>query len=164
MIEKITIKYPDFDDLKYKINELVDAVNELQEAFESIHPYLKYKDLNKTPADLAENGKSSKMEPAENMQDENPRCPFCQQEYIIHKDDSCFGQQRCVCRNPNCEFDGWHFPVKLVSELIRTRKALDVALDWLEQVATPEKCDDDLCREFTKRKLAEIKTALEQKE
>lgn len=27
-----------------KINELVDAVNELQEAFESIHPCLKYKD------------------------------------------------------------------------------------------------------------------------
>ena len=52
-------------------------------------------------------------------------CPFCQQEYIIHKDDSCFGQQRCVCRNPNCEFDGWHFPVRLVSELIRTRKALE---------------------------------------
>lgn len=49
-------------------------------------------------------------------------------------------------------------------ELIRTRKASVVALDWLEQVATPEKCDDDLCREFTKRKLAEIKTALEQKE
>lgn len=49
-------------------------------------------------------------------------------------------------------------------ELERTRKALDVALDWLGQVATPEKCDDDLCREFTKRKLAEIKTALEQKD
>lgn len=49
-------------------------------------------------------------------------------------------------------------------ELIRTRKELDVALDWLEQVATPAKCDDNLCREFTKRKLAEIKTALEQKE
>lgn len=53
------------------------------------------------------------------------KCPFCQQEYIITKDDSCFGQQRCVCRNPNCEFDGWHFPIKLVSELIRTRKELE---------------------------------------
>lgn len=52
----------------------------------------------------------------------------------------------------------------LAPELERTRKALDVALDWLGQVATPEKCDDDLCREFTKRKLTEIKTALEQKE
>ena len=50
------------------------------------------------------------------------------------------------------------------TELKRTRKALDVALDWLGQVATSEKCDDDLCREFTKRKLAEIKTALEQKD
>lgn len=27
MIEKITTKYPDFDDLKYTINQLVDAVN-----------------------------------------------------------------------------------------------------------------------------------------
>lgn len=53
---------------------------------------------------------------------------------------------------------------ELEIELYRTRKALDVALDWLGQVATPEKCDDDLCREFTKRKLAKIKTALEQKE
>ena len=49
-------------------------------------------------------------------------------------------------------------------ELIRTRKALEIAIDWLGQVATPEKCDDDLCREFTKRKLSEIKTALEQKD
>ena len=53
---------------------------------------------------------------------------------------------------------------ELETELERTRKALRLALDWLGQVATPEKCDDDLCREFTKRKLAEIKTALEQKD
>ena len=32
-----------------KLNELVDAVNGLQEAFELIHPYLKYKNLNKVP-------------------------------------------------------------------------------------------------------------------
>lgn len=30
MIEKITTKDPDFDDLKYTVNQLVDAVNELQ--------------------------------------------------------------------------------------------------------------------------------------
>ena len=53
---------------------------------------------------------------------------------------------------------------KLETELERTRKALDVALDWLGQVATFAKCDDDLCREFTERKLAEIKAILEQKE
>lgn len=54
--------------------------------------------------------------------------------------------------------------LKTTEKLERTRKALDAALDWLEQVVTLEKCDDDLCREFTKRKLTEIKTALEQKD
>lgn len=62
------------------------------------------------------------------------KCPFCQQEYIITKDDFCFGQQRCVCRNPNCEFDGWHFPVKLVSELIRAKNKLDIAVDKLKGI------------------------------
>ena len=59
------------------------------------------------------------------------KCPFCGQEVIIPKDDVCFGQQRYVCRNPKCEFDGWHLPVKLVSELDRTRKALEVAKDTI---------------------------------
>lgn len=31
MIEKITTKYPDFDDLKYTVNQLVDAVNKQEE-------------------------------------------------------------------------------------------------------------------------------------
>lgn len=35
MIEKITTKYPDFDDLKDKINELVDAVNAIQKEREA---------------------------------------------------------------------------------------------------------------------------------
>lgn len=39
----------------------------------------------------------------------------------------------------------------------RLQKALDLALGWLEKVATPAKCDDALCREFTKRKVDEIK-------
>lgn len=43
-------------------------------------------------------------------------------------------------------------------------KIKELEIDWLGQVATLAKCDDDLCREFTKRKLAEIKTALEQKD
>lgn len=61
-------------------------------------------------------------------------CPFCEQEYIITKDDFCFGQQRCVCRNPNCEFDGWHFPVKLITSLIDTNKKLDVAVEALKEL------------------------------
>ena len=50
-----------------KINELVDAVNGLQAAFESLHPYLKYKDLNK------------REEPAENVQD-----PYAEQRWVGH--------------------------------------------------------------------------------
>ena len=46
----------------------------------------------------------------------------------------------------------------LKDELETTRKALDLAIDWLKQVATPEKCDDKLCCEFTKRKIAEIES------
>lgn len=90
------------------------------------------------------------------------KCPFCQQELV----EIQFGEQRYwSCINDRCnESVGFGGNLKLWQELIRTRKALDVALDWLGQVATPEKCDDDLCREFTKRKLAEIKTALEQKD
>ena len=93
------------------------------------------------------------------------KCPFCQQE--LDYDDLL-----CSCINEYCEesFDMvgtellWQKVIDLKQELDCTRKALDVALDWLGQVATPAKCDDELCREFTKRKLTEIKTALEQKD
>lgn len=87
----------------------------------------------------------------------NMKCPFCQQELV-----GTIGHP--ICRNQNCVMCDDPMPQDLLEELIRTRKALETALDWLGQVATPEKCDDDLCREFTKRKLAEIKTALEQKD
>lgn len=53
--------------------------------------------------------------------------------------------------------------LKTTEKLERTRKALGIALDWLREVETPEKCDDELCREFTSQKLVEIKTVLEQK-
>lgn len=86
-------------------------------------------------------------------------CPFCQQELKYDAWNEVY-----MCRNPNCKHLLGFGTKELWQELIRTRKALDVALDWLGQVATPEKCDDYLCREFTKRKLAEIKTALEQKD
>ena len=86
-------------------------------------------------------------------------CPFCNETELekgIELRDGCF-----IMGCPKCK----KFAHEVFwQELIRTRKALGIAQDWLEQVATPAKCDDDLCREFTKRKLVEIKTALEQKE
>lgn len=90
-------------------------------------------------------------------------CPFCNSE--LHKDSD--GYYTCYTDNCGCMKyggNGASGSESLWLALIRTRKALEMALDWLGQVATPEKCDDDLCREFTKRKLTEIKTALEQKE
>lgn len=82
---------------------------------------------------------------------------------IWHRYDEAPKHQDIIMTDTGC----WAYRADLLAletQLERTRKALDVALDWLGQVATLEKCDDDLCREFTKRKLAEIKTALEQKE
>lgn len=87
------------------------------------------------------------------------KCPVCNKGTVEEFESAPY----FACSNEFCpsysETDTTEYDI-----LIRTRKALDVALDWLGQVATPAKCDDDLCREFTKRKLAEIKTALEQKD
>ncbi len=89
-------------------------------------------------------------------------CPFCQQE--LQETFGIIKQFWCSNYYNHTHPINLQGTKELWQELIRTRKALELALDWLEQVATPEKCDDDLCREFTKRKLAEIKTALEQKD
>lgn len=59
------------------------------------------------------------------------KCPFCQQEMVIPKEEVRKGIQCCVCRNPNCEFDGWHFPVKVITALIDTKKKLDIAVDGI---------------------------------
>ncbi|MFQ6703711.1 MAG: hypothetical protein ACLRFP_01340 [Alphaproteobacteria bacterium] len=99
------------------------------------------------------------------------KCPFCQ-DYLIpciqNQNDWLYhcDNQKCPIYDDADNENAKHLLASedLWQEIQRTRKALDVALDWLGQVATPEKCDDDLCREFTKRKLAEIKTALEQKD
>ena len=86
-------------------------------------------------------------------------CPYCQQEIKIAGEHTTI----MSCFNGDCKGSGLYGEKAFWQELIRTRKALDMALDWLKQVATLEKCDDGLCREFTKRKLDEIKTVLEPK-
>lgn len=98
------------------------------------------------------------------------KCPYCNK--ILHCGATLKSDEYLVdlyqCANPECESTEFLVGCKEFWDILgqhrRTRKALEIALDWLEQVATLAKCDDDLCREFTKRKLAEIKTALEQKE
>ena len=80
------------------------------------------------------------------------KCPFCQQKL-----ENFFVENRSVfaCCNLNCKGYFMNAPKELWQELIRTRKALDVAL----------KCLNGVGKElpWVKRALAEI-TALEQKE
>lgn len=78
MIEKITTKYPDFDDLKYTINELVDAVNELQAKDEEIAEWIaivgdlrkQVRELQAKVNKLAPNINFVQPEVKENVQDE----------------------------------------------------------------------------------------------
>ena len=52
------------------------------------------------------------------------KCPFCNADLIVHTDE-----QMAVCRNPNCKYDGWHFPLEIWQALIDGKKAQD-ALDY----------------------------------
>lgn len=98
-----------------KINELVDAVNKLQEAFESIHPCLKYKDLIKRQDDPAENTTDSKMEQdpyAEQRKWIGKLCRFWDDDAFVTSNDWAFGiltsidkgMQFQYCCNENCNF------------------------------------------------------------
>ena len=48
------------------------------------------------------------------------KCPFCNADLIVHTDE-----QMAVCRNPNCKYDGWHFPVEIIQRMIDGKKARD---------------------------------------
>ena len=88
------------------------------------------------------------------------KCPFCQQELVIPKEEIRNGIQCCVCRNPKCEFDGWHFPVKLVKELIRTRKALETTQEFITKLYLNGNITDEQLKRYKKMLI----TALEQKD
>ena len=84
----------------------------------------------------------------------NMKCPFCQQELVRE------GSNNYWCKKCNLER---HSPAlygsqKLWQELIRTRKALDVALDGLEKMTWG--CDSSDAELLLK----EIKEILEQKD
>ena len=89
------------------------------------------------------------------------KCPICGSKISVFYG---YGEELFSCSNLSCKAGGFYATDNMWQELIRTRKALGMALDWLREVATPAKCNDELCCEFTSRKLAEIKTILEQKD
>ena len=66
------------------------------------------------------------------------KCPFCNADLIVHTDE-----QMAVCRNPNCKYDGWHFPLEIWQAIIDGKKAQD-ALKGIEiRVAAIRGCVQD---------------------
>lgn len=97
------------------------------------------------------------------------KCPFCQQELV----EIQFGEQRYwSCINDRCdESVGFGGNLKLWQELIRTRKALDVAVDALGYYASENSWDEtnrwmfvENGFEFARDVLVKIDKTLEQKD
>jgi len=86
-------------------------------------------------------------------------CPFCQQE--LQEDVGYDGDYSC----PNCKEPYFGSP-ELWQELIRTRKALDIAVDALKEIIDWDKCVALQSNDFVgiANKALEQITALEQKD
>ena len=82
-----------------------------------------------------------------------PRCPLCGRplkELLTSNPLGLARVEMMFCKK--CMEDG-----TLYLATTEFWKAFIRAMDWLKQVTTPAKCDDDLCREFTKRIVEQIK-------
>lgn len=62
------------------------------------------------------------------------KCPYCNFELTLGN-KTVSDKQVAVCRNPEYKYAGWHLPAELWQELIRTRKAVDIAVERLELIA-----------------------------
>lgn len=52
------------------------------------------------------------------------KCCFCGAELNDYPDKTT-GARMAVCRNPKCKYDGWHFPVEIIQQIIDGKKAQD---------------------------------------
>lgn len=102
----------------------------------------------------------------------NLKCPFCQQE--LEEETFSGGRVFVSCNNPNCIISDWGGCSKqIITELIRTRKALDVAVDALKKYKSDsgnwwygyefQGHYEDYAGEYADKALEQI-TALEQKD
>ena len=82
------------------------------------------------------------------------KCPFCNGELI-----GTIGHP--ICRNQNCVMCDDPMPQDLLEELIRTRKALEIAIQYIKHTQSVEPF---WFNRLANKTLNEIKTALEQKE
>lgn len=91
---------------------------------------------------------------------ENLKCPFCGQE--LEEETFARGRVFVSCNNPNCIISDWGGCSKqIITELIRTRKALDVAKEGLKEIQDKGEYVNPI--ELAESYLDEI-TALEQKD
>lgn len=96
------------------------------------------------------------------------KCPFCGQEL----EETMFARGRVFvsCNNPKCPIMDWGGCSKqIITELICTRKALEVAVDAIRTIKYSKKSDAINLRHKANKALIEIykikdQTALEQKE
>lgn len=86
-------------------------------------------------------------------------CPFCQQELKYDAWNEVY-----MCRNPNCKHLLGFGTKELWQELIRARKALDVAKDALKNIGTSYPRITDIAMQDKANKALEQITAPEQKD
>ena len=54
----------------------------------------------------------------------NLKCPYC--GYDMNKcEDRLADVEVAVCRNPACEYDGWHLPIQMIQQIIDGKAAQD---------------------------------------
>lgn len=63
------------------------------------------------------------------------KCPFCGAELNDYPDKTT-GACMTVCRNPKCKYDGWHFPVEIIQQIIDGKKAQD-AIQKIKNIVYP---------------------------
>lgn len=63
------------------------------------------------------------------------KCCFCGAELNDYPDKTT-GARMAVCRNPKCKYDGWHFPVEIIQQIIAGKKAQD-AIQKIKDIVYP---------------------------
>lgn len=63
------------------------------------------------------------------------KCCFCGAELNDYPDKTT-GARMAVCRNPKCKYDGWHFPIEIIQQIIAGKKAQD-AIQKIKDIVYP---------------------------
>lgn len=97
------------------------------------------------------------------------KCPFCQQK--LEEKTFFHGRVLVFCTNPNCIIFDWGGCSKqIITKLIRTRKALETAVDALKMIGSGDIIEhsvvghEDDNKIFIANKVLEQITTLEQKD